>query len=149
MPYADGTMVVATLNGELFSVTGRLARDPLIAGNIEIARAIAAREPGRRGGGDRREAYRPVGGGDGDAQSAHRPMRGTPVPTSRPSVVRLDINVNAPRRIFVRGRGLDAELGGSFRLTGPVTDIQPVGAFQLIRGRLSILGQRIASMRAP
>ena len=58
-------------------------------------------------------------------------------------MVRLDVTVNAPRRIFVRGRGLDAELGGSVRLTGPVTDIQPVGGFQMIRGRLSILGQRI------
>ena len=68
---------------------------------------------------------------------------GTPVPTSRPSVVRLDVNVSAPNRMFVRGRGLDAELGGSVRLTGPITGIQPVGGFRLIRGRLSILGQRI------
>ena len=57
--------------------------------------------------------------------------------------MRLDVNVSAPRKIFVRGRGLDAELGGSVRLTGPVTNIQPVGGFRLIRGRLSILGQRI------
>jgi translocation and assembly module TamB len=58
-------------------------------------------------------------------------------------VARLDVSVNAPARIFVRGRGLDAELGGSVRLTGPVTDIHPVGGFDLIRGRLGILGQRI------
>jgi translocation and assembly module TamB len=64
-------------------------------------------------------------------------------PTARPSVVRLDINVTAPNKIFIRGRGLDAEIGGSVRLTGPATDIQPVGAFDLIRGRLGILGQRI------
>ena len=43
----------------------------------------------------------------------------------------------------MRGRGLDAELGGSVRLTGPVINIQPVGGFEMIRGRLSILGQRI------
>ncbi|MDB5560760.1 MAG: gramicidin biosynthesis grst protein, partial [Hyphomicrobiales bacterium] len=61
----------------------------------------------------------------------------------RSSPLRLDINISAPNQIFVRGRGLDAEVGGSVRLTGPVTAIQPVGAFQLIRGRLSILGQRI------
>ena len=72
-----------------------------------------------------------------------RATDGTPTPTARPSVVRLDVTVNAPRRVFVRGRGLDAELGGSVRLTGPVVNIQPVGAFELIRGRLSILGQRI------
>ncbi|MCA1262849.1 translocation/assembly module TamB domain-containing protein, partial [Nitratireductor aquimarinus] len=68
---------------------------------------------------------------------------GTPMPTARPSVMRLNVNVTAPARIFVRGRGLDAELGGSVRLTGPVTNIQPVGGFKLIRGRLSIIGQRI------
>lgn len=43
----------------------------------------------------------------------------------------------------MRGRGLDAELGGSVRITGPVTSVQPVGSFELIRGRLAILGQRI------
>ncbi len=31
----------------------------------------------------------------------------------------LDLTVNAPQRIFIQGRGLDAELGGSLRLTGP------------------------------
>jgi translocation and assembly module TamB len=53
------------------------------------------------------------------------------------------VTVNAPNQIFIRGRGLDAEVGGSVRLTGPVAAIQPVGAFNLIRGRLSILGQRV------
>src|SRR5690606_34183696 len=55
----------------------------------------------------------------------------------------LDINVNAPNQIFIRGRGLDAEVGGSVRLTGPLTAIHPVGAFSLTRGRLAILGQRV------
>src|SRR5690606_25184132 len=68
---------------------------------------------------------------------------GTPVPSGRPSVARLDITVVAANRIFLRGRGLDAELGGSLRLTGPITNIQPVGGFQLVRGRLAILGKRI------
>ena len=64
-------------------------------------------------------------------------------PTSRPSIMRLDLTVNAPNQIFVRGRGLDAELGGQIRLTGPVTNVSPVGQFNLRRGRLSMLGQRI------
>ena len=141
--YADGTMVVATLNGAL-SVTGRLARDPLIAGNIEIARAEIT-VPENLAGGAAAIDVRHIDPSAAVTATLKRARAndGTPVPTSRPSVVRLDINVNAPRRIFVRGRGLDTELGGSVRLTGPVTDIQPVGAFQLIRGRLSILGQRI------
>ncbi|WP_075214990.1 translocation/assembly module TamB domain-containing protein [Mongoliimonas terrestris] len=57
--------------------------------------------------------------------------------------IRLDLTVDAPARIFVRGRGLDAELGGSVRLTGPVNAIEPVGSFTMRRGRLDVIGQRI------
>ncbi|WP_181708352.1 translocation/assembly module TamB domain-containing protein [Chthonobacter rhizosphaerae] len=55
----------------------------------------------------------------------------------------LDLTVEAPARLFVRGRGLDAELFGSVRLTGPVNAIEPVGSFEMRRGRLDIIGQRI------
>ncbi|TNC74840.1 translocation/assembly module TamB domain-containing protein [Rubellimicrobium roseum] len=54
----------------------------------------------------------------------------------------LDILLNAPNQVFVRGRGLDAELGGSLRLTGTTNQVIPIGQFSLLRGRLSILGQR-------
>jgi translocation and assembly module TamB len=54
----------------------------------------------------------------------------------------LDITVNAPSRIFIRGRGLDAELGGSLSLGGTTANVIPVGQFSLIRGRLDILQQR-------
>ena len=43
----------------------------------------------------------------------------------------LDLTVNAPQQIFVRGRGLDAELGGSIRLTGPLSSPRAVGQFTL------------------
>lgn len=55
----------------------------------------------------------------------------------------LDVAVVAPNRIFVRGRGLDAELGGRLLLRGTTTDLIPSGQFELIRGRLDILGQRL------
>lgn len=54
----------------------------------------------------------------------------------------LDITVDAPRQIFVRGRGLDAELGGSLRLRGTTNNIIPIGSFNLIRGRLDVLAKR-------
>lgn len=141
--YADGNMVVATVGGAL-TVTGSLARDPLIAGNIAISRAEITVPDSFAGGAaalDIKHRNTPAGVA-ATLKRAHADD-GTPTPTSRPSVARLDVTVNAPNRIFVRGRGLDAELGGSVRLTGPVTDIQPVGGFELIRGRLGILGQRI------
>ncbi len=55
----------------------------------------------------------------------------------------LDITLNAPSQIFVRGRGLDAELGGSLRITGTSADVIPQGRFELVRGRLDILGKRL------
>jgi translocation and assembly module TamB len=54
----------------------------------------------------------------------------------------LDLLVRAPSRIFVRGRGLDAELGGNLRVTGTSNEVIPIGRFDLLRGRLDILGQR-------
>ncbi|MEP5759830.1 MAG: translocation/assembly module TamB domain-containing protein [Litoreibacter sp.] len=54
----------------------------------------------------------------------------------------LDITVNAPQKIFVRGRGLDAELGGNLRITGTTANIKSSGRFELTRGRLDILQKR-------
>ncbi|NDW00680.1 translocation/assembly module TamB domain-containing protein [Salipiger sp. PrR002] len=55
----------------------------------------------------------------------------------------LDVVIRAPQQIFVRGRGLDMELGGALRVTGTSNDIITQGRFDLIRGRLDILGQRL------
>lgn len=55
----------------------------------------------------------------------------------------LDIRIDALNRIFVRGRGLDAELGGSLRIGGTTANVIPAGQFDLIRGRLDILGRRL------
>lgn len=55
----------------------------------------------------------------------------------------LDLALSAPSRIFLRGRGIDAELGGALRLGGTTTAIVPSGEFGLIRGRLDILGKRL------
>ena len=60
----------------------------------------------------------------------------------------LDIAVAAPNRVFLRGRGLDAELGGSLRLRGTTADVVPDGSFNLIRGRLDILGKRLTLTEA-
>jgi len=141
--YADGELVVATLTGAL-TLTGPLTRDPLLSGNITIDRAEIT-VPSSLGGGAANIDVVHVDPPPAVAQTLKRARAndGTPMPSSRPSVVRLDIAVSAPNQIFVRGRGLDAELGGEVRITGPIADVQPVGAFRIIRGRLSILGQRI------
>jgi translocation and assembly module TamB len=60
----------------------------------------------------------------------------------------LDVTIAAPSRVFVRGRGIDAELGGELRLLGTTADVRPSGGFNLIRGRIDILGRRLVLSRA-
>ena len=59
----------------------------------------------------------------------------------------VDLTLNAPTRIFIRGRGLDAELGGSLRLGGTTAALVPDGRFDMIRGRIDVLGQRLSLTR--
>jgi translocation and assembly module TamB len=141
--YRKEDLLSAILNGRL-NVSGSLLRDPLISGSIDIDRAEID-VPDNFGGGavsvSVQHRYSPPAVTETLARA--RLKDAVPIPTARPSVVQLDIGVTAERRIFVRGRGLDAELGGSIRITGPITDIRPIGGFTLIRGRLSILGERV------
>ena len=62
---------------------------------------------------------------------------------SRAADFGLDVVISAPNQVFVRGRGLDAELGGELRLRGTTAAVSPEGALSLIRGRLDILGKRL------
>lgn len=60
---------------------------------------------------------------------------------SRP--YRLDLFIDASRRIFVRGRGVDAELGGRLHIRGTSDAAAPDGFFELLRGRIDVLGRRL------
>ena len=69
---------------------------------------------------------------------------GPPPPAPPPEVpITLDIKLNAPGQVFVRGRGLDAELGGSLHVGGTVAAPKPEGGFALRRGQFSLAGQTI------
>lgn len=59
-------------------------------------------------------------------------------------VYALDLILNAPARIFVRGRGLNAELGGRLAVGGTTAQVVPSGRIGLIRGTFDILGRRLA-----
>ncbi|MFN7223942.1 MAG: translocation/assembly module TamB domain-containing protein [Paracoccaceae bacterium] len=141
-------------NGQL-RVTGPLAGGALVSGRIALPQTeirvsatglgVEAMIDGLRHVGDRppvRETRRRAGllgdganGASGSADRARRPFG-------------LDVELSAPNQLFVRGRGLDAELGGTVRLTGTTDAVVPSGAFNLIRGRLDILGRRLTLTEA-
>ncbi|SFC37173.1 translocation/assembly module TamB domain-containing protein [Devosia psychrophila] len=143
--YADGNIFVATLSGNL-ALTGNLTGSPLLSGDVLVEEANIT-VPENFGGGAKLIDVEHIRTPPAVEQTLQRAKiddaSGAPIPQTRPTGVVLDINVSAPNQIFVRGRGLDAEVGGSVRITGPVNNVQPVGGFELIRGRLAILGQRV------
>ena len=54
----------------------------------------------------------------------------------------LDVKVNAPERIFVRGRGLSSEWGGNLTIDGQAAAPEIVGSIDFRRGFLDFLGER-------
>lgn len=58
-----------------------------------------------------------------------------------PNNIILDVLVDAPRQIMVRGWGLDAEFGGSLEIKGRADDPKFYGNFEALRGRYSEFGK--------
>jgi translocation and assembly module TamB len=62
-----------------------------------------------------------------------------PKPTP-PLVIAMDLTVRAPEQIYVRGRGLNVELGGTIHIQGTTAQMQPRGGFILRRGTFNLVG---------
>jgi translocation and assembly module TamB len=64
-------------------------------------------------------------------------------PSSPPLEIDLDLNVRAPEQIFVRGHGLDAEMGGKLTINGTTAKPEIAGGFDLRHGTFSIAGKTL------
>ena len=70
-----------------------------------------------------------------------RPGQSAPPPPSAPPLVAgLDLTIDAPRAVFVRGRGLEAEVGGELRVGGTTTAPQVSSGFDMRRGTFDLAG---------
>ncbi|HLY04698.1 MAG TPA: translocation/assembly module TamB domain-containing protein [Rhizomicrobium sp.] len=123
----ESDLVTATFSGDL-KLSGTLEEQTHLAGTVRISRGqinlpdsfppeVAVLDVRRRG------------------QAPLAPV------SSRPGT--LDLTVSVPGRIFVRGRGMYAELDGGVHVTG--TSASPVigGRFNLERGTLSVAGESL------
>lgn len=54
----------------------------------------------------------------------------------------LDVSVEMPQRVFVRGRGLESEWAGTLRVTGPAEAPRIEGALGLVRGFFTFADKR-------
>ncbi len=68
-------------------------------------------------------------------------------PAASPFVLALDMTVNAPNQIFVRGRGLNAELGGNLRVGGTAAAPEVTGRFTILKGSLDLLAKNFEFKR--
>ena len=136
----------ATLDGAL-SLAGEALGDSRLSGKLLVQRAelrIPDRLPPsiRTLPGVRERGQRPPGvaplapPAPGDAAEANLPP------------MALDLTIEAPRAIFLRGRGLDAELGGEVRVGGTLAAPRLAGGFMLRRGTLLVLDRRLDLNRA-
>jgi translocation and assembly module TamB len=84
--------------------------------------------------------------GTGPRDPTTRPQPAAP-PPSGPTAVRLNLKVEAPQAVFVRGRGLDAEVGGQFTVSGDPAKPSVLGSLRLRRGTFNLAGHRLGFTR--
>ena len=140
--------VVAASADLALTVSGRLAQKPNVDGRITIV-SMDITVPER-------------------FSSVSAPIPGTkhvnPTPTARARLAEiarakavrgraplfdatLNMTISAANRIFVRGRGIYAEVGGNLHVAGSARDPQVKGGFDLLRGSLTLIGQRLVFTR--
>jgi translocation and assembly module TamB len=123
-------------------MNGALLQSPLISGTVDIRRwDIRIPERLARSLRPIKVTHRNVPPGLVTDDDLTEPEWGSALP------FRLDVAVRAPREVFVRGQGVDAEFGGAANLGGTVDAPVVRGAFDLRRGAVTLLSQRIILSR--
>ncbi|WP_254429182.1 MULTISPECIES: translocation/assembly module TamB domain-containing protein [unclassified Ruegeria] len=141
----DQLLYETTLNGQI-AMTGALAGNSSVAGQItfEETNINLAAASGAVGAAPIPDIQHI---GEGSASLITRERAGLVVDeeaTPSDSRISLDIALLAPKAVFVRGRGVNAELGGRLFIGGTTSSVVPSGQIELIRGNLDILGRRLA-----
>jgi translocation and assembly module TamB len=77
-----------------------------------------------------------------DQLHAKEPAAATQAQQAGPSWIILDLTIVLPGQVFVRGRGLDSEWGGSVTITGTAASPQIHGSLEPVWGNFDFLGKR-------
>jgi len=144
--YNDGQMIVALMNGNI-TFAGPLLRDFELGGKIDLERVEISIPNFSDSAQEIELQHKNLAPAIATTlKRAHiEPLKDARVSLSNRANMpaRFNLEISSPARIFVRGRGLDSELGGRVQLSGPLTAPQPTGSFNLIRGRFDILTKRL------
>ncbi|MBY5315044.1 filamentous hemagglutinin adherence factor [Rhizobium leguminosarum] len=136
--YVDGTLVVSTVNGTV-GLRGPITNATL-SGKLRLDKTsitVPEKLPTSLREIDIRHKNAPR------AVLAQLRDDGEQKPGEKSSVITLDLEIDAPSHIFVRGRGIDAELGGLVTIRGTAAAPIVTGGFTMRRGRMTILNRRL------
>jgi translocation and assembly module TamB len=138
--YNDGSLVTTTVSGPI-TLTGNLSSTSTLKGDITLDRTsitIPEKLPSSLSeiNIQRKNAPKAVLRQD---EILNRDRGGS----GSQSTMMLDLRIRSASSIYVRGRGIDAELTGDLTVRG--TAVSPIvsGGFQMRRGRLEILTRRL------
>lgn len=137
--YNDGTLVTTIVSGTL-TLKGALLSNPVLAGTLTLDKSaitIPERLPASLTAIDIKHRNAPP------AVKAQVSSMQADEASGSSSTIGLDLNIQAPNGIFVRGRGVDAELTGNLTVRGTAVDPVVSGGFTMRRGRLEILTKRL------
>ena len=142
---ANRADLVATVSSDL-KVTGSTGAGIDVVGPVTVDRAEIAVAGGQSASFptlEVREINKPA------AANAPPPPATPRNPPRSPSAtpLRLALDVQAPQAVFVRGRGLDAEVGGAFKVTGDPGAPAVLGGLTLRRGDFTLGGRRLVFSR--
>lgn len=137
--YVDGTLVTANVTGDL-TLKGPVAALAL-GGKVRINKAnitIPQKLPASLSEIDIKHRNAPA-----DVRRMTADVQRQQGGSGASRGIALDLVIESPGQLFVRGRGINAEMGGSLRVGG--TSSAPVvsGGFELERGRMEILTRRL------
>ncbi|WP_284777227.1 translocation/assembly module TamB domain-containing protein [Agrobacterium sp. lyk4-40-TYG-31] len=138
--YNDGTLFTTNASGTL-TLKGPVLNSPVLGGTITLEKSaitIPERLPASLAQIDVKHKNAPPA-----VRAQERKLNADKGGSGSSSTIALDLQINAPSGIFVRGRGIDAELTGSLTVRGTAAAPAVSGGFEMRRGRLEILTRRL------
>ncbi|MEJ0011557.1 MAG: translocation/assembly module TamB domain-containing protein [Bauldia sp.] len=138
--YADGNLINTTFNADL-AINGPVLGNGTVSGTVDLGRT-EIQLPERLAGSATAIDVKHVNAPRGFVPPKARETAKARGPAAGSGGLRLDINLTGNSGVFVRGFGIDSELGGSLHLTGTTGNPQTAGGFQMRRGRIEALGRR-------
>ncbi|PTW61043.1 autotransporter secretion inner membrane protein TamB [Breoghania corrubedonensis] len=139
--YQDGAIVKARFDADMTFV-GPLAGSPELSGNVLLKRTDIT-IPETLSGKISPLSVKHINAPQSVRNQTKALDEGDGSGNSGGGAIRLNLSVHAPGQIFVRGRGLQAELAGTVQITGTTAAPTTAGGFTLRRGTLGVLSRQL------